>query len=172
MKTEMEPYTPKFNKGDTVYMCARDGETIWFAKSKILDVIQTFTPTGRPRAPSYKIQALNYQHKGMVEYEEKCADFESVSYRSAVDATCEGLRRTFNSLSDDNPETRLLNAIFLKPQCTPVITPDMLGKVISDLLKFHRMFSRAFEIDSDFLEQKAAAQGVCEEETKEENKNE
>lgn len=160
MGSEVE--APKFVKGDIVYMSCRDSDTgdVWLAKSEVLDVVQTYTPTGRPRPPAYKVLALNYRHKDNREYEDKCLSFEKYNFRSAVAATSEGLKTIFSSLSDSSPETRLLNAIFGKPEVSPVIRPDMLGSVISDLLKFHKMLIKACEIDNEALSKKAESQGV------------
>lgn len=160
MGNEVE--APRFVKGDIVYMSCRESDTgeVWLAKSEILDVVQTYTPTGRPRPPAYKVLALNYRHVDNKEYEDKCLSFEKYNFRSAVEATSEGLKTIFSGLSDSSPETRLLNAIFGKPEVSPVIRPDMLGLVISDLLKFHKMLIKAYEIDNEALEKKACGQGI------------
>jgi hypothetical protein len=36
----------------------------------------------------------------------------------------------------------------------------MLGSVIGDLLKFHKMLIKAYEIDNEALEKKACGQGI------------
>ena len=61
-----EAETPKFVKGDIVYTSFRDSCTgeVWLAKSEIIDVVPTYTPTGRPRPPAYKVLALDYRQTG------------------------------------------------------------------------------------------------------------
>lgn len=147
----MDSKPMKFKGGDIVYTVFRDVGDICLGKAEIVDAVQTYTPTGRPRKPFYKVRGISFKVGDSQDFEEASQTIEDRYFRSAVTAVSESLRRLFEEFADNSPEARLLNALFANCECKPKIPPEYLGPVISDLLKYQKLLAKAFDIDNAML---------------------